>query len=520
VSSELVIHAHPGGGVEIALLRDRKLIELHHEKADNNFQVGDIYLGTVNKLMPGLNAAFVDVGHEKDAFLHYLDLGPQYKSLAKFTKMLRNNPNQSPWPRKEDNEADIIKTGKINTVINRMQQVLVQVTKEPISNKGPRLSSQLSLAGRFVVLMPFEDTVSISKKIVKQEERTRLKKLVYSIKPENFGVIVRTVAENQPVEDLHQDLKDLLQKWEDICKQLKAGGTPPIKILGESDRTLTIIRDIMNESFTAVHVDDPYLFKEIKTYIRAKAPDQEKIVKLYNGKAPIFEHHGVDKQIKGSFGKEVNFLGGCYLIIEHTEALHVIDVNSGSTAGKEINQEENALRVNLEAATEVARQLRLRDMGGIIVIDFIDLRNAGHSKQVYEKLKAEMHTDRAKHKILPMSPFGLVQITRQRVRQQMKISVTEKCPTCRGTGEIASSVALVDEIENRLRYIMNNLNAGNVSLQVHPHVAAYLTKGMFMKSIRSKWFFKYKKFIAVKPVNTFQYGEYKFFNKAGEEINV
>ncbi len=518
MSSELIINCHPSGGIEIALLRDKKLIELHHEKADNNFAVGDVYLGSVNKLMPGLNAAFVDVGHERDAFLHYLDLGPQIKSLVKFTKMLRSDSKQSIWPLKDDNEKDIEKTGKIGNLLTRFQQVVVQVTKEPISNKGPRLSAQLSLAGRFVVLMPFDEGVSISKKIVKQEERLRLKKLVQSIKPENFGVIVRTVAEDQSVEELQKDLTDLMQKWESLCEQLKTA-EPKQKILGEGDRTLTLVRDLLNDDFVGIHINNQFLHNEIKNYVKVKAPDLEKIVKLYNGKTPIFEQLGVDKQIKAAFGKEINFLGGCYLIIEHTEALHVIDVNSGSTAGKEINQEENALKVNLEAAIEVARQLRLRDMGGIIVVDFIDLKTPGHRKQVYEKLKEEMKLDRAKHKILPMSPFGLMQITRQRVRPQMNIVVSEKCPTCKGTGEISSSVVLMDELENRLKYLIHNMNMSAITIHVHPYIAAYLTKG-FLKSKRFQWFFKYKRFVKVLSVNSFQFGEYKFYNSSGEEINV
>lgn len=518
MSSELVINAHPGGGVEIALLRDKKIIELHRENAENNFAVGDIYLGSVNKLMPGLNAAFIDVGHEKDAFLHYLDLGPQVKSLQKFVRMLRSNPKMDPWPKVSENEANIEKTGKIGQVLNRFQQVVVQVSKEPISNKGPRLTSELSLAGRFVVLMPFEDTVSISKKIVKMEERTRLKKLVHSIKPKNFGVIVRTVAENQPIEDLEKDLKDLIGKWEAMCEQLKTAA-PAQKILGESDRTLTLIRDLVNDDFTSINVNDPFLYNQIKEYVKSKSPQLEKIVKLYQGKNAIFEHFAIDKQIKASFGKEVNFIGGSYLIIEHTEALHVIDVNSGSTAGKEINQEESALKVNLEAATEIARQLRLRDMGGIIVIDFIDQKTPGNRKLVYERLKDEMKSDRARHKILPMSPFGLVQITRQRVRPEMSVVTTEKCPTCKGTGEITSSIVITDEIENNLRYFIQNLNMSGITLEVHPYIGAFLTKG-FLSSTRLKWLMKYKKFVKIKTVNSLHFGEYRFLNASGEEIKV
>jgi ribonuclease G len=518
VSQELVIQVHPGGGVDIVLLRNKKIIELHQEKADNNYAVGDIYLGTVNKLMPGLNAAFIDVGFDKDAFLHYLDLGPQVKSLHKFTNQVLNNPQFSPWPTKKDNESDIEKTGKATQVLNRGQRVVVQVTKEPISNKGPRLTSELSLAGRYVVLIPFNEGVSISKKIVKNDERTRLKKMVHAIKPENFGVIIRTVAEGKPIDDLEADLKELIGKWEDMVKQLKTA-TPPQKLLGESDRTFTLIRDILNDDFIACYVNDTYLYNEIKSYVKHKAPQLEKIVKHYNGKMPIFEHFGIDKQLKTSFGQQVNFMGGCYLIIQHTEALHVIDVNSGNISGKEINQEENALKVNMEAAEEIARQLRLRDMGGIIVVDFIDQKTAGNRKLIYEKLKEAMQSDRAKHKILPMSQFGLIQITRQRVRPEMAVATTEKCPTCKGTGEIGSSEVILDEIENRLKYLVQNLNMRNITLELHPYLAAYVTQGL-LNSIRIGWLKKYKRYIKVRAVQSLQFGEYRFINELGEEVKL
>jgi len=519
VNYELVINSHQNGGVDIALLKDKKLIELHHEKADNNFAVGDVYLGTVNKLMPGLNAAFIDVGHEKDAFLHYLDLGPQVKTQLKHIKLLRSNPHTSVWPAAKQNEPDIEKTGKINQVLQRLQQVVVQVTKEPISNKGPRLTSQLSLAGRYVVLMPFDNVVSVSKKIVKTEERIRLKKLVQSIKPDNFGVIVRTVAENQSVEELENDLTDLMKRWEHLCTQLKTA-VPGQKILGESERTLTLVRDLLNDDFTGIYVNDNFLLNAIKGYVAKKAPELEKIVKLHSGKQTIFDFYGVDKQIRSAFGKEVNFMGGSYLIIEHTEALHVIDVNSGSIVGKEINQDENALKVNLEAAAEIARQLRLRDMGGIIVVDFIDQKTAGNKRLVYERLKDEMKADRAKHKILPMSPFGLVQITRQRVRPEMNVVNTEKCPTCDGTGEITNSIVVVDEIENKLKYFVENMNMkGRITIEVHPYIYAYFTKG-FLNSIRFKWLFKYKRWIKINPVNSLHFGQYRFLNAQAEEISI
>jgi len=516
VNYELIINSNPSGGVDIAILKDKKLIELHHEKVDNNYQVGDVYLGTVGKIMPGLNAAFIDVGHEKDAFLHYLDLGPQFQSTQKFSRMLRASRPKESSIQAQHLESDISKGGKIVELLKRNQQVLVQVSKEPISNKGPRLTAELSLAGRFLVMMPFDNSVSISKKIVKQDERRRLKEAVNVIRPENFGVIIRTNAEGEPIEDLQRDLKDLMEKWEDLCTQLR-DATPPQKVLGENDRTLTMVRDLVNETYTNIQINDNFLYNKIKSYLQVKSPDLENIVKLYTGKLPIFEQFGVEKQIKTAFGKEVNFMGGSYLIIEHTEALHVIDVNSGNTSNKGVNQEENALKVNMEAVEEIARQLRLRDLGGIIVIDLIDLKTAGNRKLVYEKLKEVMKTDRAKHKILPMSPFGLIQITRQRVRPEMAVVTNEKCPTCMGSGEIQSSVSIVDDIDSHVKYLIENLNLKGFSIEVHPFLAAFLKDG-WLKSPRFKWWRAYRQWINVVPNQSMHLINYKFMNAKGEEV--
>jgi ribonuclease G len=516
VNYELIINSNPSGGVDIAILKDRKLIELHHEKVDNNFQVGDVYLGTVGKIMPGLNAAFIDVGHEKDAFLHYLDLGPQFQSTQKFTRILRSSHPKENSIRAEHLEVDINKGGKINELLKRNQQVLIQVSKEPISNKGPRLTSELSLAGRFLVMMPFDNSISISKKIVKQDERKRLKEAVNAIRPENFGVIIRTNAEGESIEDLQNDLKDLMGKWNEMCKQLK-DAKPPQKVLGENDRTLTLVRDLVNETYTNIQINDNFLYNKIKNYLKSKSPELENIVKLYTGKLPIFEQFGVEKQIKTSFGKEVNFMGGSYLIIEHTEALHVIDVNSGNTSNKGENQEENALKVNIEAVEEIARQLRLRDLGGIIVIDLIDLKTAGNRKLVYERLKDVMKTDRAKHKILPMSPFGLIQITRQRVRPEMAVVTNEKCPSCMGSGEIQSSVSIVDDIESHIKYLIENLNLKGFSIEVHPFLAAFL-KDSWLRSPRFRWWRQYKQWINVVPNQSMHLINYKFIDAKGEEV--
>ncbi|REJ85268.1 MAG: ribonuclease E/G [Bacteroidetes bacterium] len=520
MNNELVINSTPGE-VQIALLEEKRLVELNSEKKDQGYQVGDIYLGRVKKLIPGLNAAFVDVGHEKDAFLHYLDLGPQVQSLLKLIKLTTTGKNPDPLLNGFQLEADINKGGKINQVLTSNQWVLVQVAKEPISSKGPRVTSELSLAGRFVVLVPFSDTVSISQKIKSSEERQRLKRLAMSIKPKGFGVIVRTVAEGKKTAELDKDIQDLVAKWKGAFQLLQTA-KPPYKILGELNRTSTILRDLLNPNFNAIHVNETVLFEEIKSYISGIAPEQTDIVKLYKGRLPIFEQFGIDKQIKITFGKTVTMANGAYLIIEHTEAMHVIDVNSGgrTKSDGDASQEINALNVNLDAAAEIARQLRLRDMGGIIVVDFIDLNNAANRKTLFEKLRTEMKKDRAKHTILPPSKFGLVQITRQRVRPETNITTVEKCPACEGTGEIKASVLLIDEIENNLRYFVQEQNEKELVLIVHPFIEAYLNKGLFLNSMAHKWKKKYKFKLKVLANNNYHFMEYHFFNKQEEEIKI
>lgn len=501
-------------GVWIALIRDRKLVELHQEKTQNNFSVGDIYLGQVRKIMPGLNAAFVNVGYEKDAFLHYHDLGPQIRSLNKFTKHRLQGGIKTESLQEFHLEPEIVKTGKIDQVLTKNQQILVQIQKEPISSKGPRISSELSLAGRYMVLVPFASQISISKKIKTFEERNRLRNLALSIKPANFGLIIRTVAEGKPVAELHKDLMTLQDKWTTIFQNLHQA-KPPVRILNEMDRSSTLIRDLLNDNFTSITVDNQTLFDDVRSFVKKVSPESEKIVKQYQGKVSIFDHFGINKQITGSFGKNVSLHGGSYLVIEHTEALHVIDVNSGSKATTDADQEANALAVNMEAAEEIGRQLRLRDMGGIIVIDFIDQRNPANKRKVYDQLRDSMKNDRAKHTILPMSKFGLIQITRQRVRPAMNIITSEQCPMCKGSGEI-SSVLLVDDIEQKIAYLVNTLNLKKVSIVTHPYVASYIRRGFPSK--RFEWMWKHKTRIQVREDASYHMGEYYFLNEVGEEI--
>ena len=516
MNNELIIDVQPSE-ITIALLNDKRLVELHREKSNTNFAVGDIYLGRVKKVMQGLNAAFVDVGYEKDGFLHYLDLGPQVNSLKKYTNLILGNKVQSASLDNFNQEKDIPKDGKITQVLQSNNQMLVQVAKEPISTKGPRISSELSLAGRYIVLVPFQDKISVSQKIKKAEERTRLKRLMQSILPKGFGVIIRTVAENKTVQELHTDLNDLMKKWETIFNNLK-GAKPPHKVLGEIDRTAAIMRDLLNATFSAIHVNDQRMYEDIKRNLSTIAPDKVNILKLYKGTVSIFENFGIDRQIKALFGKTVTMKSGAYLIVEHTEAMHVIDVNSGNRARSENSQETNALEVNLEAAAEVARQLRLRDMGGIIVVDFIDLHSPENRKKLFEKLRDEMKLDRAKHNILPPSKFGLIQITRQRVRPEMNVVTAEKCPSCGGTGEIQAPILVIDQIENNIRYITKEQNLKNITLFVHPFLEAYINRG-FLVSLKRKWSYKYGK-LNVKSANSYGFLEYRFFNKEGDEIKI
>ena len=466
--------------------------------------------------MPGLNAAFVDVGYEKDAFLHYHDLGPQFKSLNKFLNITRNKKGVVALHKLKP-ENDINKHGAISDILTTGQEVLVQIAKEPISTKGPRLTSELSLAGRNLVLMPFADKVSVSQKIESAEERQRLKRLLLSIKPKNYGVIVRTVAQGKMVAELDKELKMLVKRWEESSAKIYDVKTPGL-VVGEIGRTSALLRDIFNPSFNAIYVNDPGMCQEVKDYVGLIAPDRQNIVKLYKGNAPIFDQFSVERQIKSLFGKTVSFKSGAYLIIEHTEALHVIDVNSGNRSKSNSNQESNALEVNLAAAQEIARQLRLRDMGGIIVVDFIDMQSNENRQKVYEKMKEAMSSDRTKHNILPLSKFGLMQITRQRVRPEMHIETEETCPTCYGSGKRAPAILLPEEIENAVRYAVEKLHLKKLTLRVHPIVDAYLKRGF--PSLALEWKFRYSMKLKVVPSDSLSFLEYEILDQDNKKVSL
>lgn len=515
MSNELYISATQKGD-RIALVQDKRLIEYHFDETEHQFAVGDIYLGTVKKVVAGNNAAFVDVGYDKDGFLHYNEI-ISYYSLNKFVKDVIAKRPVNLRLKGFHLEKDIDKFGKINDVVQKNSPVLVQVVKEPISTKGPRLSCDISIAGRYVVLVPFGNSVNISKKITNKQERTRLHKLVSSVKLENFGVIVRTVAEGKDLDELRRDLEYCVDKWELGMKILR-DAKPNDRIISEMDRASSILRDMLNDDFDSIQVDTKETYDSIKTYLHTIAPEKEKILKLHNGKNKLFEQFGIEKQIKSLFGRSVSLPGGGYLIIEHTEALHVIDVNSGNKSTQEDDQEATALTVNLEAAKEIARQLRLRDMGGIIVIDFIDMKKPENKRLIQEAMREEMKGDRSKYTILPISKFGLLQITRQRVRPEMSISTRETCPTCGGTGTIQASIIVTDLIENNLEYLLSKQNESGITIVLHPFVYAYYKEGLISRQM--KWYFKYKRWIKLVKDSSIGITEFHFLDKNGDEIEI
>lgn len=505
--------------ISIALLEDKRLVEFQREGRSEHFSVGNIYLAKVRKLMLGLNACFVNVGYERDAFLHYLDLGTRYKTQEKFLQMLGDGRRNISLD-KVAKQPEIEKEGTIQSTLKVGQEILVQIVKEPISTKGPRLTSELSFAGRFLVLIPFSDKVSVSSKIKSGAERARLKQLIQSIKPKGFGVIIRTVAEGMRVAELDNEMQMLLTRWNNTVAKIKQSRSEamilPQLVYEETSRTVALLRDLFNPSYENIYVNDQSVFDEVRNYVSLIAPECKDIVKFYKGSVPIFDNFSVTKQIKTSLGRTVTYKHGAYLIIEQTEALHVVDVNSGNRSKSPEGQEVNALDVNLGAADELARQLRLRDMGGIIVVDFIDMAMPENRQKLYERMVENMRKDRAKHSILPLSKFGLMQITRQRVRPVMDVNVEETCPTCGGTGKIMPSILFTDSLETKIDFLVNKLGIKRFRLYVHPFVAAYINQGIF--SVKRRWQMKYGFGVKVLPNQKLAYLQYTFHNMKGEEF--
>ena len=516
MKSELIVDVNHEE-VSIALLEDSRLVSLQKESRNIAYAVGDLYMAKVKKIMPGLNAAFLDVGYDKDAFLHYLDLGPQFSTYSKFLEEAMADKKKVPAISGFKPEPDIPKQGTIQDVVKPGQVLLVQIAKEPISSKGPRLTTEISFTGRYMVLMPFGNKISVSQKIKSTEEKIRLRQLVGSIKPKGFSVIVRTSAENKKVAELNNEMRTLVKCWEDSIAKMQRSQTPSL-IYEEDSRTVSVIRDMFSPNFENIYVNESETFTQIQNYVALIAPENKDIVKLYAKDTPIFDNFSITRQIKSSFGKTVSFRSGAYIIIESTEALHVIDVNSGNRSKASQDQESNALDVNLRAADEIARQLRLRDMGGIIVVDFIDMNKAEHRQTLYDHMREVMANDRARHNILPLSKFGLMQITRQRVRPALDITTSEQCPSCFGKGEVQASILFTDKLEEKIEYLVEHLKVKKFTMYIHPFVEAYVKKGVF--SLFGKWRRRFGRGFKVIADESLAYLEYKVFDDTNKEIDL
>ncbi|WP_185870587.1 Rne/Rng family ribonuclease [Blattabacterium cuenoti] len=512
MSKELIINAEKQE-VKIALLEGGKLLEFHKEIFNKKFSVGDIYLGIVKKISYGLNAAIIDIGDSKGAFLHYNDIGFHVEEMLELIPM-----NHKKYSITSCHCSFLLKEKEdscfhsIEKILYTGQKILVQITKEPISNKGPKLTSKICIPGRNLVLIPFSEKISISHKIKNIKEKNRLISCIQKIKPKGFGIIIRTASCFKIEQVLKEELFFLIKKWKKTLTQLRSK-LPPVKIFSESNKTFCLLRDTFNDDFKSIYCNNSFLCQEIHSYLSLIAPKKTSIIKHYKGNIPIFEKYGIEKQIQTSLGKNVPLKNGAYLVIEHTEALHVIDVNSGmiNHIHKNCTESEridNILKVNLIAATEIARQLRLRDMGGIIIVDFIDMDEPDKKKKLYEHLKEKMKNDRAKHKILPPNQFGLVQFTRHRVRPELKIN-NKKIKN--------SPIAYVHNIESIIETIFKK-NKIHKKIQIHAHsfVTAYLKKGF--PSIQQKWFFKYKKWIQIVSIDSLTCTEFQILNKKTQEI--
>ena len=502
--------------VKLALMENHKLIEYSRESSQgHSYSVGDVFIGKVKKLLPALNAAFVDIGDSKEAFIHYLDLGLYFNAFDTFIEQSNPNVNMQDLYSRIQIGPALSKEGRIESALSPGQMIICQIVKEPISTKGSRLTAEISLAGRNIVLLPFAQKVSVSQKIESKEERKRLETLVRSILPKNYGAIIRTASEGKNAAVLVAEVKSLIEKWEGSWARIAKNKSIGL-LFTEYSKTTTMLRDLLNDSFTNVYVDDPTVYEETRKYVSLISPEQEKIVKLYEGKEAIFDHFEVTRQIKGSFGKVVPMKQGAYLVIETTEALNVIDVNSGIRA-KTNDQEQNCFEVNKIAAEEIARQLRLRDMGGIVIVDFIDMDSQEHRNELYKYMTGLMEKDRAKHNVLPLTKFGLMQITRQRIRPVTEIETMEQCPLCHGTGKITSSVVIDEQIERKLSHLVIEKGMNDMILRVGPLLGAYLTRGMF-NSFLTKWKRKFKCKLKLEESSDFTVLQYEFYNDKGEAL--
>lgn len=494
----------------IAFLQDERLEQLHYEDYSDGLGVGDIYLARVVSVKESLNGAFLDIGYRQNAFLHYSDLGPNINVLKKIVQHICNRKQLlNVW------DLDLNLSGEGgNSISERLKPnelVMVQILKEPIYNKGPRLTCNISIVGNLLILIPLSNQINISKKITQNSERKRLDDIMAVLKPKNMGVIVRTLSKNKNSADIEKDLRYIRQKWDKALKNLKHIQKPG-KLMGEDARLNSLIRDLLGQGLDRITVSSKEIYQQLQDEFQDVMPNYKKVSRLYKGRIPVFEFYGIEKKIKALFGKRVLLPSGGSIVIEHTEAMHVIDVNSGHTPQASNDQETTAVLVNQEAVQEITRQLKLRDMGGIICVDFIDMRSRGNREKIEVLMNQALKNDHAITTVLRISRFGIMQLTRQRTRPQLNIKTKEQCPTCNGTGSITASIIVSDQIEYNLDYLLTKQNEKYLLLKVHPYLQAYFTKGIF--SIQNKWVFKYKKWIPVLKDSSLALNEFRFYDRS------
>lgn len=482
--------------VRVAILEDKKLVEYFIESPDNEKIVGNIYFGKVTNVIQGINAAFVNIGFKTDAFLHFSDVDESLENnffledddddeelVLEETQAINNKSllKKGKNFKKSSPTFQTKKSGEVKINLEQGQEVIVQVTREAYMNKGVKVTSRISIAGKYLVLMPFDRIVGVSKKIQSYQERKRLRRIAKSLLPDNFGCIIRTASLGKNDEDFAKDLDYLLKKWYSIEAKLKSS-KPPTILHQDLDLVQSIIRDLFTSDVNMVSIDNRKLFNEIKEYLDWFSPQLSNKIQLYTEKAPIFEYHDVEKHIQNIYKSKVNLVSGASIVIEQTEAMTVVDVNSGRAVEKD--QEQTALIINLEAAKEVARQLRLRDAAGMIVIDFIDMTYEQNRIKLFNDLRRELSKDRAKTAIYPLTQLGLMQITRQRIHQNITEKISDVCSNCSGTGRIFNKAIILQSIERWLRNFRTSSFESKVMLTVSPDLAEFLTEGSFNKLSR------------------------------------
>lgn len=498
MEKEIIINS-TNEDTRIALVENKRLVELFVERPDNERMVGDIYKGRVKKVVKGMQAAFIDIGFPQDGFLHFSDMGNHVQQLfADFDDDDVDNSNG-----KSDSKVEpweLLRNG---------QEIVVQISKEPISNKGPRVTTELTLPGRFLVLVPNQKRIGVSRKISTSKERRRLRQVVKEVLPKNFGLIVRTVAEGKSTEGVKHDLKKLLKDWRRVEEQIESA-KPPQVLFKDLGMASSVIRDLFTPDVSRVVVDSRKMYREINKYLKLVGSDLHERVEYFKSRRPIFDVFSVEEEIKRSVAKKVWMQNGGYIIIEHTEALTVVDVNSGRYFGRR-DHEKNSLKINLDSVREIARQLRLRDVGGLIVIDFIDMEEAGNRKRVLNELLKEFARDRAVTKIEGMSRFGLVEMTRQRIRPSLIYNINENCPNCSGSGLVPTRGTIVADIERALRrYLAHRLDR-RLIIQVHPDMAEFLQNTEENRCSQLMW--KYWVKITVEPNEALKVHEFRLLMK-------